>query len=150
MRTIRVLIRDGPPMLRDILERAIAGAPDMDTVPELPRLWLAAGHLGSVQARLTAPRGAPPRAADIFLTWGNRGGQGATRAAALRDLAAEGTPGSSDTTIVARWDRAARLFAQLDSALRTRDFEWFGRVYHQLGDLLAPRRRSLAPAPPPQ
>ena len=36
MRTIRVLIRDGPPMLRDILERAIAGAPDMDTVPELP------------------------------------------------------------------------------------------------------------------
>lgn len=36
MRTIRVLIRDGPPMLRDILERAIAGAPDMEAVPESP------------------------------------------------------------------------------------------------------------------
>ena len=36
MRTIRVLIRDGPTMLRDILERAIAGAPDMEAVAESP------------------------------------------------------------------------------------------------------------------
>lgn len=36
MRTIRVLIRDGPAMLRDILDRAIANAPDMETVPESP------------------------------------------------------------------------------------------------------------------
>jgi len=36
MRTIRVLIRDGPTMLRDILERAIASAPDMEVVPEPP------------------------------------------------------------------------------------------------------------------
>ena len=34
MRTIRVLIRDGPTMLRDILERAIASAPDMEVVLE--------------------------------------------------------------------------------------------------------------------
>ena len=36
MRTIRVLIRDGPTMLRDILERAIASAPDMETVAASP------------------------------------------------------------------------------------------------------------------
>jgi DNA-binding NarL/FixJ family response regulator len=36
MRTIRILIRDGPTMLRDILERAIASAPDMETVAESP------------------------------------------------------------------------------------------------------------------
>jgi len=36
MRTIRVLIRDGPTMLRDILERAITDAPDMETVLEPP------------------------------------------------------------------------------------------------------------------
>ena len=36
MRTIRVLIRDGPTMLRDILERAITNAPDMEAVLEPP------------------------------------------------------------------------------------------------------------------
>jgi DNA-binding NarL/FixJ family response regulator len=36
MRTIRVLIREGPTMLRDILERAITNAPDMEAVLEPP------------------------------------------------------------------------------------------------------------------
>ena len=36
MRTIRVLIRDGPTMLRDILQRAISNAPDMEAVLEPP------------------------------------------------------------------------------------------------------------------
>jgi len=121
-----------------------------DTVPELPRFWMAGAHLASAQARLIAPRRAVPRPGDVFLTWGNREGHGETRTAALRRLTAAGAPGASDTTIAARWDRAARLFAQLDSALRARDLERFGRIYRQLGDLFAPRRRALAPAAPPQ
>lgn len=120
-----------------------------DTFPEPRRMWMAAAHLASAQARLIAPRGSVPRPQGVFLTWGNREGHGATRSAALRDLAAAGAPGFSDTTLAARWARAGRLFAQLDSALRARDFEWFGRVYRQLGDLLGPRQRALAPAPPP-
>jgi hypothetical protein len=36
MRTIRVLIRDGPTMLRDILERTITNAPDMEAVLDPP------------------------------------------------------------------------------------------------------------------
>jgi hypothetical protein len=121
-----------------------------DTFPEPLRVWMAAAHLASVQARLIAPRGAVPRPQGVFLTWGNREGHGSTRSAALRDLAAAGAPGSSDTTLAARWQRAGRLFAQLDSALRARDLEWFGRVYRQLGDLLGPRQRALAPAQLPQ
>jgi len=119
-----------------------------DTFPEPRRMWMAAAHLASAQARLIAPRGSVPRPQSVFLTWGNREGHGATRSAALRDLTAAGAPGFSDTTLAARWERAGRLFAQLDSALRARDLEWFGRVYRQLGDLLGPRQRALAPAPP--
>jgi hypothetical protein len=123
-----------------------------DTVPELPHFWIAAGHLSSAQARFIVPKGvgAVPVLQRVFVTWGNRAGDGATRSAALRDLAAAGVPGSADTSLAARWNRAGRLFAQLDSTLRLRDFEAFGRVYRQLGELLAPRRRVLAPAPAPR
>src|SRR5262245_18269678 len=34
MTNIRVLLRDTPPMLRDILERAISNQPDMELIPE--------------------------------------------------------------------------------------------------------------------
>jgi DNA-binding NarL/FixJ family response regulator len=34
MSNIRVLIRDAPTMLRDILEQAIASEPDMEVIPE--------------------------------------------------------------------------------------------------------------------
>jgi uncharacterized protein UPF0182 len=123
-----------------------------DTVPELPHFWMAAGHLASAQARFIKPKvvGAVPVLQRVFVTWGNRAGDGATRSAALRDLASAGAPGSADTSLAARWERAGRLFAQLDSTLRLRDFEAFGRVYRQLGELLAPRRRVLAPATPPR
>ena len=119
-----------------------------DTIPELPRLWIAGGHLASTQARFIAPRASPPRLERVFLTWGNREGQGKTRAAALHDLAAAGAPGAADTSLAARWAQATRLFAQLDSALVARDFDWFGRVYRQLTDLLGRRRRALAPPTP--
>ncbi len=120
-----------------------------DTVREQPRFWIADGHLGSAQARFIAPKTAPPLLERVFLTWGNRQGEGATRTGALRDLAAAGAPGATDTSLTARWENAGRLFRQLDSALRVRDFDLFGRVYRQLGDLFQPRRRTLAPAPPP-
>lgn len=138
---VRPPVLDEPPQL-------LVGAGD--TVPDLQRLWFAGGHLASTQARFIAPKGAVPRLERVFLTLGNREGQGRSRTNALRDLAAAGAPGAADTSLAARWEQAGRLFTQLDSALRARDFEWFGRVYRQLGDLLGPRRRALAPAVPPK
>jgi hypothetical protein len=119
-----------------------------DTTPELARLWIAGGHLASTQARFIVRTAVPPRLERVFLTWGNREGQGRTRSAALADLAAAGSPGAADTSLAARWEQASRLFAQLDSALQARDFDWFGRVYRQLSDLLGRRRRALAPPSP--
>ncbi len=119
-----------------------------DTIPELPRLWIAGGHLASTQARFIVSRAMPPRLERVFLTWGNREGQGKTRTTALHDLAAAGAPGSADTSLAGRWEHATRLFAQLDSALVARDFDWFGRVYRQLTDLLGRRRRALDPPTP--
>jgi len=54
MRTIRVLIREGPPMLRGILERAIAGAPDMEAVPES-------------RVRMAEPAGGEPPQPDVVI-----------------------------------------------------------------------------------
>lgn len=133
---VRAPALDEPPQL-------LVGAGD--TLPELPRLWIAGGHLASAQARFIVPRASPPRLERVFLTWGNRDGQGKTRTTALHDLAAAGAPGASDTSLAARWEQATRLFAQLDSALQARDFDWFSRVYRQLTDLLSRRRRALAP-----
>ena len=89
-----------------------------------------------------------PRVEHVFLTWGNRSGEGSSASAALRELTLAGPPGAVDTTLSGRWELAQRLFSQLDSALVSRNFERFGQVYRQLGDLLGARRRALAPTPP--
>jgi hypothetical protein len=120
-----------------------------DTMPGPLRLWLAENHLASSQARFVRHGREAPRLERVFLTWGNRAGEGASSAASLRDLAHAGPPGAADTSLAARWSVARRLFAQLDSALATRDFERFGQIYRQLRDLFA-ARRVLAPAPPPR
>ncbi len=120
-----------------------------DTMPGPLRLWLAAGHLASTQARFVQHRPDPPRLERIFVTWGNRGGEGASAATALRDLAQAGPPGPADTTMAGRWAAARALFAQLDSALARRDFERVDQVYRQLRDLFAAPRRALAPTPAP-
>lgn len=121
-----------------------------DTMPGPLRLWLAAGHLASLQARFVQHRPDPPHLEHVFVTWGNRSGEGTSAAAALRDLAQAGPPGAADTTMAGRWVTARRLFAQLDSALAARDFERFGQVYRQLRDLFGAPRRALAPAAPPK
>jgi len=120
-----------------------------DTMPGPLRLWLAAGHLASTQARFVQHRPDPPRLERVFVTWGNRAGEGTHAAAALRDLAQAGPPGVADTTMAGRWLVARRLFAQLDSALARRDFERVDQVYRQLRDLFAAPRGTLAPTPAP-
>jgi hypothetical protein len=119
-----------------------------DTQPGPLRIWIAGGHLASSQARFIAVRNEPPRIEHVFLTWGNRNGEGTSTSAALRELTLAGPPGGVDTTMASRWALAQQLFSQLDSALVLRDFERFGQVYRQLGDLLGARRRALAPTPP--
>jgi uncharacterized protein UPF0182 len=119
-----------------------------DTQPGPLRIWIAGGHLASSQARFIAVRNEPPRIEHVFLTWGNRNGEGTSTSAALRELTLAGPPGGVDTTMTSRWTLAQHLFSQLDSALVSRDFERFGQVYRQLGDLLGARRRALAPTPP--
>jgi hypothetical protein len=119
-----------------------------DTTPGPLRMWLAAGHLASSQARFIRHGHATPHLEHVFLTWGNRAGEGSSTTTALRELTLAGPPGAVDTSLAARWTQAQRLFAALDSALVGRNFERFGQVYRQLGDLLGARRRALAPTPP--
>jgi len=130
---------DPPPQL-------LVGSPD--TQPGPLRLWIAGGHLASSQARFSAVHGETPRIEHVFLTWGNRTGEGTSISAALRELTLAGPPGGVDSTMASKWALAQHLFSQLDSSLVSRDFERFGQVYRQLGDLLGARRRALAPTPP--
>jgi hypothetical protein len=119
-----------------------------DIHPGPLRLWMAGGHLASSQARFITGHGEPPRIEHVFLTWGNRTGEGTSTSAALRELTLAGPPGGVDSTMASKWALAQHLFSQLDSALVSRDFERFGQVYRQLGDLLGARRRALAPTLP--
>ena len=144
----RVLLWQPSPAVR--LPPPLVGSPTT-TAPGVPRLWNAAGGLLLEQALFAEPStGAPPVGIDtLFLSWGERRGQGRGRAAALRALLAlgSGARGVADTTLVARWQQAQRLAAQADAALAAGDFETFGRVYGQLKELLGIGRRKLAPAP---
>jgi len=121
------------------------------TAPGVERLWNAGGTIFSKQALFLEPAaGGPPSGIDtLFLSWGERRGQGRDPAAAVRDLLA--TPGGrgppADTTLGARWRRAQQLAAQADAALAAGDLEAFGRLYRQLQELLGAGRRKLAPAP---
>ena len=112
------------------------------------RIWIAGGHLASLQARLIESRQEPPRIEHVYLNWGNRSGEGANLSAALRELTLAGPPGGEDSSMAHRWALAQSLFSQLDSALVAQDLERFGQVYRQLGDLLGAKRRAQSPRPP--
>ena len=144
----RVLLWQPSPAVR--LPPSLVGSPTT-TAPGVPRLWNAGGELLLEQALFAEPpTGGPPVGIDtLFLSWGERRGQGRGRAAALRALLAlgGGAPAAADTTLTARWQQAQRLAARADAALAAGDLETFGRVYGQLKALLGIGRRKLAPAP---
>jgi Uncharacterised protein family (UPF0182) len=131
------------------LPPGLLGSPNT-TAPGVLRLWNVGGALFSKQALFAEPAGGPPSGIDtVFLTWGERRGQGRDAAVALRDLlgVAGGPRLGEDTSLAARWQRAQRLAAQADAALAAGDLEAFGRLYRQLQELLGRGggRRKLAP-----
>src|SRR5207245_3170301 len=112
--------RPSPPIR---LPGVLVGSPS-ETAPGVMRLWNVAGELCSAQALFVEPAGGPPYGIDtVFLTRGERHGQGRTLAVALRDLLAGGAAPSGaegavgDTSLAARWEVARRLAAQADAAL---------------------------------
>ncbi len=135
------------------LPGGLVGSPS-ETAPGVLRLWNVAGALFSAQALFAEPAtGGPASRIDtLFLTWGERHGQGTTTAAALRDLLTAGGGGRAlaDTSLASRWEALRRLAAQADAALAAGDLEAFGRYYRQLKELLGLGRRALAPAPRPR
>src|SRR5207248_1422572 len=144
----RVMLWQPSPAVR--LPPPLVGSPTT-TAPGVPRLWNAGGQVLLEQALFAEPSsGGPPVGIDtLFLSWGERRGQGRGRAAALRALLAldAGAAAAADTTLAARWQQARRLAAQADAALAAGDLETFGRVYGRLKELLGIGRRKLAPAP---
>jgi hypothetical protein len=128
----------------------LLGSPNT-TAPGMLRVWSVAGSLFSEQARFVEqPGGAAPQGIDtVFLSWGERHGQGRTPGAALRDLlAATGGPRvSMDTSLAGRWARARQLAAQASAYLAAGDLAKFAQVYRELEQLLGVPRRKLAPPP---
>jgi DNA-binding NarL/FixJ family response regulator len=60
MSNIRVLIRDAPTMLRDILAQAISSEPDMDVIPEPMAVPPTDEQLGSPDVIVVGTSDAPP------------------------------------------------------------------------------------------
>jgi hypothetical protein len=137
---------------RPVARPAVLVGSPTETAPGPLRLWSAARTLVSVQALFAEPAtGGPPSRIDtLFVTWGERRGQGPTAAAALRDLLGAGGRGGAraggDTSLPGRWEAVRGLAAQADAALAAGDLEAFGRYYAQLKQLLGVGRRKLAPA----
>ena len=128
----------------------LVGSPNT-TAPGVMRVWSVAGGLFSEQARFIEPAGGTPlRGIDtVFLSWGDRRGQGGSPATALRDLLA-GTGGPripTDTSLAARWEHARRLARDASAALAGGDLAKFAQLYHELEQLLGVARRKLAPVP---
>lgn len=128
----------------------LVGSPNT-TAPGLERVWSVAGGLYSEQARFEEPSGgAPPQGIEaVFLSWGERRGQGRTPAAALRELLA-GTGGPRipvDTSLAGRWERARRLAALASAALAAGELAKFAQLYRELEQLLGVARGKLAPVP---
>jgi len=124
----------------------LLGSPE--TAPGVLRLWIADGALLTEQGLFDQPatNGAPHRVRQVYLTWGEREGAGATPAAALRNLLTAGARAlPADTSLAARWEIARRLAAEADSALRVGDLEAFSRLDGELRRLLG-AGRALAPA----
>ena len=135
------------------LPSVLVGSPQPSTAPGVLRLWNVGGTVFSEQAlfREPGPGGTPASIDTVFVTWGERRGQGPTPTAALRNLMAAGrTRLAGDTSLGARWEEARRLAALADAALAAGDLETFGRYYRQLKDLLELGHGKLAPVPGPR
>src|SRR5207244_3056935 len=96
----------------------LLGSPNT-TAPGMLRIWSVAGGLFSEQARFIEPAGgAPPQGIDtVFLSWGERRGEGRNPGAELRDLLT-GTGSAripATTSMAGRGERALRV-AGSDSA----------------------------------
>jgi len=127
------------------LPAELLGSPQ--TAPGVLRLWTADGAFATAQALFDEPStdGAPHRVTQVYLTWGEREGEGPTVAAALHNLLASGARAlPADTSLAARWESARRLAARADSALRVGDLEGFSRLDGELRRLLG-AGRTLAP-----
>jgi len=122
----------------------LLGSPE--TAPGLLRLWSADGGLFTEQALFDEPAtGVPKGVNQVYLTWGDREGQGPTADAALRALLAGGArPVPGDTSLAGRFGLARRLAAEADSALATGDLVTFAHRYDELERVLG-LRRLLAP-----
>jgi hypothetical protein len=120
------------------------------TSPGDLRLWTLGGALVSVQGLFAQSEGgaAAPRIDSVYLSWGDRKGGAATRAAALRSLLTSVPGAAGDTSLGARWITARRLAEQADSALAAGDLIGFSRLYAQLTQFLGVKRHQLAPPPP--
>lgn len=135
--------RPAPPVR---LPSELVGAPEPRTAPGVLRLWNVAGGVFSEQALFREPpAGEGSTGIDtLYLTWGERIGQGPTPAAGLRHLLTAGRAAlPADTSLAGRWAEARRLAALADAALAAGDLEAFGRWYKRLKELLAaaPRPR---------
>ena len=127
-----------------------------ETVPGVARAWLANGRVLIVQARFAEPEtgaGQPqavPRIESVFISWGDRNGEGASVVAAVRDLLASGPLGAAaDTSLAGRWRAARGIAAEMDAALTRHNLEEFGRLYRRLLEALGVPHSTLAPRPGP-
>ena len=124
-----------------------------ETRPGAARLWLAGGRMLIVQARFAEPErrtgdAVTPRIESVFITWGDRNGEGPSAGAALRDLLSSGPLGvAGDTSVAGRWREAQRIAAEMDAALGRKDMVEFGRLYRRLLEALGLPRPKLAPGP---
>jgi uncharacterized membrane protein (UPF0182 family) len=124
------------------LPSEVVGSPE--TSPGELRIWPAGGAVLTLQAQFAQPAGerARPRVERVYLSLGERTGEGSSAAAALHDLlTGQGRPAAADTSLAARWDQARRLVARADSALAMGNLQEFGRLYRELVRLLAPAPR---------
>jgi uncharacterized membrane protein (UPF0182 family) len=115
-----------------------------ETSPGELRIWPAGGVVLTVQAQFAQPAGerAQPQVERVYLSLGDRTGDGPTAPAALLALlTGQGRRFVTDTTLAGRWEQARVLAARADSALAAGDVEAFGRLYRELVRLLAPARR---------
>jgi len=129
----------------------VLGSPQ--TKPGVLRMWAAGGAALGVQSLFEQPERAPAPAtlARVYVSWRERTGDGTGPAAAWADLELFASrPGGAAAVPADLWDRARRLLAQADSALRAGDVERFGRLYAELHRLFGLERGQLAPAERPQ
>ena len=113
-----------------------------ETSPGDLRIWLAGDAIVTLQAQFVQSAAAAPRGiAQVYVTLGDRSGNGPTRTAALRALVTGESRAAADTSLAGRWERARHLAARADAALAGGDLEGFGRLYRELVGLLAPAPR---------